>query len=162
MTKDEALNLSCQTLEDNRPTHYACEDNWYSCPKDGCANDLDGDECNCGADKANAQIDKAIAAIKEALASAQPARPSLTIQPVIEDQHGVLRFKKNELVNALYEHGVKTGFGLNELHLMEFTDEDRQQFAQLIGYSLSGYGTLAYVTDVAYEAAEQGASHDNS
>ena len=38
---------------------------------------------------------------------------------------------------------------------MEFTKEDRQQFAQLIGYSLSGYGELNYVTDRAWEKAQQ-------
>jgi hypothetical protein len=37
---------------------------------------------------------------------------------------------------------------------MDFTVNDRQQFAQLIGYSLSGYGELtSYVDDVAYCAA---------
>jgi len=70
MTKDEALKLALEALENNRKTHHYCEDTWYSCPKheDGCANDSEGDECNCGADKANAEIDKAITAIKEALA----------------------------------------------------------------------------------------------
>ena len=70
MTKDEALKLALEALENNRQTHHYCEDTWYSCPKheDGCANDSEGDECNCGADKANAEIDKAITAIKEALA----------------------------------------------------------------------------------------------
>jgi len=86
-----------------------------------------------------------------------PQRKPLTMQPIIKDPRGVLRFKKNELVDALYEHGVKTGLGLNELHGMGFTDEDRQQFAQLIGYSVSGYADLSYVTDEAYEAAEQAA-----
>jgi hypothetical protein len=78
------------------------------------------------------------------------------MQPLV-DVNGVTRFRKNGLVDALYEHGVKTGLSLNELHCMEFTDEDRMQFAQLIGYSLNGYGELSYVTDDAYEAAEQAA-----
>ena len=30
---------------------------------------------------------------------------------------------------------------------MPFTREDRQQFAQLIGYSESGYHDLSYVSD---------------
>ena len=70
MTKDEALKLALNALENNRQTHHYCEDTWYSCPKheDGCANEAEGDECNCGADKANAEIDCAITAIKEALA----------------------------------------------------------------------------------------------
>ena len=73
----EALNLALEALENNRKTHYYCEDTWYSCPKheEGCANESEGDECNCGADEANAEIDKAISAIKEALA--QPEQKTL-------------------------------------------------------------------------------------
>jgi hypothetical protein len=68
MTTDKALDLALEALENNRRTHYYCEDTWYSCPKheDGCANEAEGDECNCGADKANQEIDKAITAIKQA------------------------------------------------------------------------------------------------
>ena len=70
MTKDEALKLALEALENNRQTHHYCEDTWYSCPKheDGCANESEGNECNCGVDEANAEIDKAITAIKEVLA----------------------------------------------------------------------------------------------
>lgn len=34
------------------PSHYYCEDRWYSCPKaeDGCADDRKGPECDCGAE----------------------------------------------------------------------------------------------------------------
>ena len=78
------------------------------------------------------------------------------IQPLTSDSQGVLRFKANALVNALLEHGQATGLGLNELaHKFcgaEHAD-DRQQLAQLIGYSLSGYGELGYVSDDAYRAA---------
>jgi hypothetical protein len=75
MTTTEALKLALEALENNRQTHYYCEDTWYSCPKheDGCANESEGDECNCGADKANVEIDGAITALQEALAE-QPAQ----------------------------------------------------------------------------------------
>lgn len=43
---------------------------------------------------------------------------------------------------------------MNDLACMEFSQEDREQFAQLIGYSLSGYGDLSYVSDESYDAAE--------
>jgi len=36
---------------------------------------------------------------------------------------------------------------------MDFPKEDRQQLAQLIGYSLSGYSELGYVDDDAFGAA---------
>jgi hypothetical protein len=43
---------------------------------------------------------------------------------------------------------------MNTLARMDFSDDDRQQFAQLIGYSLSGYGELqSYVDDEAYATA---------
>lgn len=78
------------------------------------------------------------------------------IQPLAKDEQGVLRSKANALVNALLEHGQATGLGLNELACKypgaEHAD-DRQQLAQLIGYSLSGYGELGYVSDDAYGAA---------
>lgn len=78
---------------------------------------------------------------------------STPVQPVVVDDHGVLRFKKNAIVDNLYEHGVKTGYGLNEMYTENHTDEDRMQFAQLIGYSVVGYSTLSYVTDESVNAA---------
>lgn len=75
------------------------------------------------------------------------------MQAVITDDRGVLRFKANTLVRALLDHGKETGLGLNELAQQEHCAEDRMQLAQLIGYSLSGYGTLSYVTDASYEQA---------
>ena len=81
MTKDEALKMALETLENNRQAHQYCEDTWYSCPKheDGCANESEGNECNCGADKANAETDKAISAIKQALAGPEQGPVSLMI-----------------------------------------------------------------------------------
>jgi hypothetical protein len=74
------------------------------------------------------------------------------IQPLITDENGVLRFKLNEIVRYLLDSHPTCS--LNELAMMSFSEEDRQQFAQLIGYSLSGYGELPYVDDYAYESAE--------
>jgi high-affinity Fe2+/Pb2+ permease len=74
------------------------------------------------------------------------------IQPLLKDDQGVLRFKKNAIVEYLLDHGLIT---LNDLAIINFSDEDRQQFAQLIGYSLSGYSELSYVSDDAYGAAEK-------
>jgi hypothetical protein len=83
------------------------------------------------------------------------------IQPLAKDNQGVLRFKKNAIVEYLLDNG---GMDLNHLAGLDFSKDDRQQFAQLIGYSLSGYGELSYVDDEAYTAAqimaEQGISED--
>ena len=74
------------------------------------------------------------------------------IQPLLTDEHGVLRFKENAIVRHLLDS--HPACDMNKLAGMDFTDEDRQQFAQLIGYSLSGYGELSYVSDEAYNAAK--------
>ena len=62
------------------------------------------------------------------------------------------RFVDNKIVSYLLEAG---GIGLNDLAVMDFDNEDREQFAQLIGYSVSGYGNLSYVSDASYSAAEK-------
>ncbi|HCK7131196.1 hypothetical protein [Enterobacter hormaechei] len=77
----------------------------------------------------------------------------LPMQPLVIDDHGTLRFKENPIVRALLDYATEHGYGLNEIALEEFDAEDQMQLAQLIGYSLSGYGTLSYVTDESYERA---------
>ncbi len=71
-------------------------------------------------------------------------------QPLGTDENGTLRFKQNKIVRFLIDMGP---FDMNKLAMMNFSDEDRVQFAQLIGYSRSGFGDLSYVSDEAYEAA---------
>ena len=72
------------------------------------------------------------------------------IQPIIKDADGRPRFKPNAIVRYLLDHG---GFDLNTLTERDFSREDWQQFAQLIGYSLAGFGELSYVDRETYEAA---------
>ena len=74
------------------------------------------------------------------------------IQPLANDAQGVLRFKANAIVRFLLD--THPACDMNRLACMDFDDDDRQQFAQLIGYSLCGYGELqSYVDDHAYETA---------
>ncbi len=79
------------------------------------------------------------------------------IQNIVTDAQGVERFEKNRLVQQLLDVATATGFGLNELHAFGFgledIDRDRRQLAQLIGYSVSGYGSLSYVRDQDFDAA---------
>jgi hypothetical protein len=72
------------------------------------------------------------------------------LQPLVHDSQGVLRFKANAIVTFLLEAGP---FDMNKLAVMKFSQEDREQFAQLIGYSLEGFGELSYVSDKAFKAA---------
>jgi len=80
------------------------------------------------------------------------------IQPLALDDRGVLRFKENAIVNYLREVAKKHGVDMNEMITMGFSVEDWQQYAQLTGYSLSGYSELPYVDDASYEAAHAMAS----
>lgn len=73
------------------------------------------------------------------------------IQPLITGDDGVVRFQSNQIVKFLLEKG---GFNLNDLDCIDFPKADREQFAQLIGYSLSAYGGLACVSRESYDAAE--------
>jgi hypothetical protein len=72
------------------------------------------------------------------------------IQPTEIDEQGTLRFRKNALVCHLLDNG---GIDLNKLAAVPCSREDREQFAQLIGYSLSGFSELSYVSDETYLAA---------
>lgn len=67
-------------------------------------------------------------------------------QPLVMDADGVVRFKKNPIVDFLLDWAQKHGMGLNELHSLPgapFAKEDWEQFNQLIGYSVSGWGDLS-------------------
>jgi hypothetical protein len=75
------------------------------------------------------------------------------IQPLSKDAQGTLRFKKNAIVDYLLEWSKQRGLGLNELAAMDFTQDDREQFWQLIGYSLIGYSELSFVSDATYSVA---------
>lgn len=72
------------------------------------------------------------------------------VQPLITDKNGTTRFKANTIVQFLLDAGP---FDLNQLAIMKYSDEDREQFAQLIGYSLSGFGDLSYVSNKTYNTA---------
>jgi hypothetical protein len=81
--------------------------------------------------------------------------PHHPIQPLYKDKNGTIRFKENKIVRYLLDVATEKGVcDLNRLACMSFDKEERQQFAQLIGYSLSGYSELSsYVTDKAYATA---------
>lgn len=78
------------------------------------------------------------------------------IQPLYRDAHGVIRFKANRIVEWMLEMGRMGGrFDLNIIAATPFSTDDREQLAQLLGYSLSGFAELSYVRDATYEEAER-------
>lgn len=90
-----------------------------------------------------------IPAVHPLLAATPRGQP---IQPLIIDKQGVLRFKCNLAVDFLLGH---CGLNLNDLATRHSSSADREQFAQLIGYSHSGFGSLSYAGDRVYERAAQ-------
>lgn len=63
------------------------------------------------------------------------------MQPM-ERQGGTVYFKANAIVRFLLDAGP---YDMNKLAMMPWADEDRIQFAQLIGYAVNGFGELSYV-----------------
>lgn len=80
--------------------------------------------------------------------------PKHPMQPIVLDRSGTARFKENNIVRFLLDAGP---YDLNKLALMPWSDEDREQLAQLIGYSVSGFGELGYTSDEVYNKAERAA-----
>lgn len=84
-----------------------------------------------------------------------PKEPKHSMQPVVLVKD-VVRFQVNPIVQYLLEHG---GIDMNKLSELRnsqgFTDEDYSHFAQLIGYSLSGWSDLSYVTEEEWRQAYQ-------
>ena len=77
--------------------------------------------------------------------------PKHPMQKVYKDEHNVYRFRGNDIIQWLFNSGK---LDLNEIAQLRFDNEDRQQLAQLLGYSISGYGELdSYVDDAAYSRA---------
>jgi hypothetical protein len=64
------------------------------------------------------------------------------MQPMVVDDDGVVRFKANAIV--LY---LRDKINLNDLTQMDFSQDDWEQFMQLIGYSLVGFHELNMVSD---------------
>ena len=70
---------------------------------------------------------------------------SFPMQPIVKDEHDVARFQKNRIVYDLWKEGK---VDLNTIGIRaadgEYTEAEQMQFAQLIGYSVSGFGDLSY------------------
>ena len=77
------------------------------------------------------------------------------MQPLVVDSQGVVRFKANPIVRWLVDEHDRLAKGnharvdpaLNRIPVMEFSREDREQLAMLLGYSVSGAGDLPYFSD---------------
>lgn len=87
---------------------------------------------------------------------AEPAGPlgrqgRQPIQPLVADQRGVTRFKRNHIVCYLLDTG---NLDLNQVAIRGYSLSDNEQFAQLHGYSWSGACSLSYFSDGALNSAD--------
>lgn len=84
------------------------------------------------------------------------ANTKLPDQPVVIGADGRPRFRANAVVEVLLEAASARGFDMNELARAArgASQEDWEQFYQLIGYSVSGYHELSRVSDAACERAD--------
>lgn len=74
-------------------------------------------------------------------------KPKHPCQPVELKPNGVAYFKENAIVRAFLE-AAREGRTLNLNDTLgdgKFSEEDQVQFAQLIGYSVSGWKDLTFV-----------------
>ena len=71
--------------------------------------------------------------------------PRHPMQPIVRDESGTYRFKQNAIVRALLDRGP---IDMNVLARDQCSDQDREQFAQLIGYSVDGFCDLSYASDL--------------
>lgn len=61
---------------------------------------------------------------------------------------GVMRFKRNKIVDDLLTFATPKGFDMNFIvGSGNYTQDDMEQFAQLIGYSICGFHEIPYVSD---------------
>lgn len=92
---------------------------------------------------------------KRLCAAPEQLTEDMPMQPIVIDEHGTPRFKSNQIVLRLLSIASNhSGYTLNDIARGEFNDEERMQFAQLIGYSTSGYGDLSYASEDSVQRAD--------
>jgi hypothetical protein len=64
------------------------------------------------------------------------------MQPVVLDKLGTPRFKGNAIIERLFR---ERRIDLNQISMWDVPVEDAEQFWQLLGYSVSGYGELSFI-----------------
>jgi hypothetical protein len=94
-----------------------------------------------------------IARLRQENAKLRQLYTTVPMQPIENDQ-GVVRFKRNRIVRYLLDVG---DISLNHLAKCSygFTQADWDQFYQLIGYSVSAYGDLSLVSRASVEEADK-------
>lgn len=85
-------------------------------------------------------------------------------QPLEKDSKGIMRFKENKIITWMLDNTMlrnDSPMSMNFLAAQDFTQNDCEQFAQLVGYSLSGYSVLSYVSNDSYSIASAMIDNNN-
>lgn len=81
------------------------------------------------------------------------------MQPVETAPNGTKRFRENKIVRYLLDNG---GIDLNDLARIDFPIEDRDQFTQLIGYSVSAAPLTSDMINAADTIEDEGVDNDRT
>lgn len=78
------------------------------------------------------------------------------IQPIVTDEHGIIRYKENTVVALMVALLKERGVDLNVLHARgcDLPTDDWDQFNQLIGYSVANGPVSDDIIDAAEKMAE--------
>jgi hypothetical protein len=78
------------------------------------------------------------------------------MQPVYRDQDGRVRFHKNGIIRRLVDTKVISLNMISQWHgtYPGISQDDVDQFWQLLGYSVGGYSELEFISDEAVKTAE--------
>ena len=80
-----------------------------------------------------------------------PAAPPM--QPIYVDGDGIVRFRRNAIVDYLHDTKVFNPNSISAI-LSRFPIEDVEQFWQMLGPSVSGYGDLSFIRKETIKAAD--------
>lgn len=149
---EQAADLIEQLQQRNAELEREC--NGLKASRVSYANLFDGDVGSIHENIRNLQ--HRVAEIEEQLASELKPKGELyhyPMQPITKDNNGRDRFEANPIV----EYMATEVCGLNKITVWcaenDIDEKYREQLAQLIGYSVSRYGELSYVSDGSYERA---------
>jgi hypothetical protein len=80
------------------------------------------------------------------------------MQPIVWDDNGVIRFQDNKIIKMLADAGVlDLNYIAGQCIEKRIPHVDQMQFWQLLGYSVSGFGSLSFVTKEMVLAADTAA-----
>ncbi|BAO89009.1 hypothetical protein [Caballeronia cordobensis] len=78
------------------------------------------------------------------------------LQQVYVDDTGEPRFRANAIVQHLLTHG---SIRWDQILRMDFSLADREQIAQMLGYSIERYNELHWISQESFEATLTAAAH---